>query len=77
MMGVNNCWSAITLTTPKKTTNNAVNGRASLNASPRRCSFVIPLNEVERIMTPKPMIPTAARWRAKAIIKKIPTSISM
>ena len=44
----------------KKTTNNAVNGRASLKAGPRSCSSVTPLKAVSKTITPRPIIPTSA-----------------
>ena len=62
--GANRCWSWITATIAKNTTSSAVNGRASSNALPSRCSSVMPLNAVASTMTSRPIRPTSATWKA-------------
>ncbi|MNT82379.1 hypothetical protein D3C72_2221010 [compost metagenome] len=59
----------MTATTAKNTTNSAVNGMASLNAVPRRCSSVMPVNAVISTITISPIRPTSATCKANPAIR--------
>ena len=67
MTGANKPWSMITATTAKKTHNKAVKGRASSKALPIECSSVMPAAEVAKMITDKPIRPTAAKCSAKPV----------
>jgi hypothetical protein len=62
--GSNRCWSWISATITKNTTSSAVNGSAASNALPSRCSSMIPVKLVARMITSRPMRPTSATWNA-------------
>ena len=62
----------MTATTAKNTTNRAVKGRASSKAWPIWPSSMMPLSAVRNTITDRPMRPTAARWKARAMISQMP-----
>ena len=72
--GSNSPWSLIIATIAKNTTSRAVNGSASWKAWPIWCSSTTPEKVVARMMTDRPISPTAARWNMRPMTSQIATT---